>query len=105
MAALFGKDEGEFRQTGQELCNLSHGSMHSVWKQCSHSGKHLTVSSLVYSDKQMGQRVSFRQGTLLACCWIGIKMIQTAGVITMKNGTDRHKHNIFNVINQGFPER
>ncbi|AEC07699.1 hypothetical protein AtNW77_Chr2g0244601 [Arabidopsis thaliana] len=53
------KGDGLLRQTGQELCNLSHASIHSVWKQCSHSGKHLTVSLVAYSDKQMGQTTSF----------------------------------------------
>lgn len=47
------------RQTGQELCNLSHASIHSAWKQCSHSGKHLTVSLVAYSDKQMEHTTSF----------------------------------------------
>ncbi|XP_010473787.1 PREDICTED: uncharacterized protein LOC104753196, partial [Camelina sativa] len=51
--------EGLLRQTGQELCNLSHASIHSVWKQCSHSGKHLTLSLVAYSDKQMEHTTSF----------------------------------------------
>lgn len=47
------------RQTGHELCNLSHASIHSAWKQCSHSGKNLTVSLVAYSDKQMEHTTSF----------------------------------------------
>lgn len=57
--------EGEFRQRGHEPWILSHASIHSMWKQWSHSGMHLTVSLLTYSDKQMGQTISLVPGNLL----------------------------------------
>lgn len=57
--------EGEFRQRGQVPWIFSHASIHSVWKQCSHSGMHLTVSLLAYSDKQIGHTISLTPGNLL----------------------------------------
>lgn len=36
-----------------------------MWKQCSHSGLHLTVSLLTYSDKQMEHTISLVPGNLL----------------------------------------
>ncbi|KAJ4824877.1 hypothetical protein Tsubulata_007181 [Turnera subulata] len=39
--------------------------MQSTWKQWWHSGIHLTVSLLRYSDKQMAQVLSLRPGSRL----------------------------------------
>lgn len=57
--------EGEFRHTGHVLFNRSHSSTQSAWKQCLHSGMHLTVSLVRYSDKHIAQVVSLGPGSRL----------------------------------------
>jgi hypothetical protein len=37
--------------------------MHSAWKQCLHSGIHLSVSLVQYSDKHIGQVLSLGPGS------------------------------------------
>lgn len=57
-----GEGEGEFRQRGQLLLTRSHWSIQSTWKQCLHSGMHLTVSLVEYSPRHMGQMVPLGPG-------------------------------------------
>lgn len=52
-----------FRQIGQVPFSRSHSSMQSAWKQCLHSGMHLSVSLMQYSAKHIGQVVSLRPGS------------------------------------------
>ena len=55
----------EFRQRGHEPWILSHTSIHSTWKQWSHSGMNRIVSLLAYSDKQIGHIIPLVPGSLL----------------------------------------
>lgn len=55
----------EFRQRGHEPWSLSHTSIHSTWKQWSHSGMSRMVSLLAYSDKQIGHIIPLVPGSLL----------------------------------------
>lgn len=55
---------GDFRHTGHVKFIRSHSSIHSAWKQCLHSGMHLIVSLLRYSDKHIGQMLSLGPGIL-----------------------------------------
>lgn len=55
---------GDFRHTGHVEFIRSHSSIHSAWKQCLHSGMHLIVSLLRYSDKHIGQVLSLGPGIL-----------------------------------------
>ena len=49
-------------QTGHLSFNRGHSSMHSAWKQCLHSGMHLIVSWLRYSDKHIEQALLLGPG-------------------------------------------